>query len=149
MIVTAHITIKAPNAKVWAAIADIEHAAATVSGIKNIEMTERPANGIVGTRWRETRILFDKPATVEKWIIDAAENAFYTAKAESDGFVFLSTKRLADSGDGVTLTETHESRPQSLKAKIMVIPMALFFKGVIRKAVMQDLNDIKAAVEKE
>jgi hypothetical protein len=30
----------------------------------------------------------------------------------------------------------------------MSIPMGLFFKGVARKALLQDLNDIKAAVEK-
>jgi len=147
MIVTAHITIDAPRAKVWAAIADIEHAAATVSGIKKIEIVDRPANGLVGLKWRETRILFDKPATVEKWITDAADNAFYTAKAVSDGFIFVSTKRLSESNGVTTLTDTHESLPQSLKARIMVIPMALFFKGVIRKAVMQDLNDFKASVE--
>jgi hypothetical protein len=29
----------------------------------------------------------------------------------------------------------------------MTIPMRLFFKGVIKKAVLQDLNDIKAVVE--
>jgi len=31
----------------------------------------------------------------------------------------------------------------------MSIPMRLFFKGVIKKALLQDLNDIKAAVERE
>lgn len=147
MIVTAHITIHAPKARVWAAIADIEHAAATVSGIQNTEIVDQPAHGLVGLRWRETRILFDKPATVEKWITEAADNAFYTSKAQSDGFVFLSTKRLSESDGVTTLTETHASQPQSIKAKFMVIPMALFFKGVIHKAVMQDLNDFKASLE--
>ncbi|HEU4777922.1 MAG TPA: SRPBCC family protein [Telluria sp.] len=147
MIVTAHITIHAPKARVWAAIADIAHAAETVSGIQDIEIVEKPASGLLGLKWRETRILFDKPATVEKWITDAADNAFYTAKAQSDGFVFLSTKRLSESDGITTLTDTHESIPQSLKAKIMVIPMALFFKGAIRKAVLQDLNDFKASLE--
>lgn len=148
MIVTAQIVIHAPKACVWASISDIGNAAVTVSGIKNIEMTDQPSNGLIGLRWRETRILFDKPATVEKWITDAADNDFYTAKATSDGFIFLSTKRLTESSDGVILTETHESIPHTLKAKIMVIPMALFFKGVIRKAVMQDLHDIKMAAER-
>lgn len=147
MIVTAHIAIQAPKSRVWAAIADIAHAAAIVSGIQHIEIVDQPAKGLLGLKWRETRILFDKPATVEKWITEAADNAFYTAKAESDGFIFLSTKRLSENNGVTTLTETHESIPQTLKARIMVIPMALFFKGVIRKAVMQDLNDFKASLE--
>jgi len=29
----------------------------------------------------------------------------------------------------------------------MSIPMGLFFKGGIKKAILQDLNDIKSAVE--
>jgi hypothetical protein len=45
------------------------------------------------------------------------------------------------------LTETHESKPQGIGAKLMSIPMGLLFKGVARKAVLQDLRDIKAAVE--
>ena len=37
--------------------------------------------------------------------------------------------------------------PQGIVAKLMSIPMGFLFKGVAKKAVLQDLNDIKAAVE--
>jgi hypothetical protein len=134
---------------VWAAITDIENAVNTISEIDNIEVLEKPANGLVGLRWRETRMLFGKPATAEKWIIEAAENESYTTKAESDGFVFLCSKRISEGSGGITLTESHDSRPQGLVAKLMSIPMGLFFKGVVKKAVLQDLGDIKAAVEQE
>jgi hypothetical protein len=92
--------------------------------------------------------LFGKPATAEKWITDAAENEFYKTRAESDGFVFLCTKSISESTSGITLTESHESKPQGIVAKLMSIPMGVLFKGVARKAVLQDLNDIKAAVER-
>jgi hypothetical protein len=149
MIVEAQVTINGSKAAVWAAITNIEHAAETISGIEKIEVLEKPANGLVGLKWRETRTLFGKPATAEKWITDAAEHEFYTTKAESDGFVFLCTKTISESGGGIALTETHESKPQSIVAKFMVIPMGLLFKGVVKKAVLQDLNDIKAAVEQK
>jgi len=68
---------------------------------------------------------------------------------EDGGFVFLTTKRISESNGGMTLSETHESSPQTFVAKVSSIPMRLFFKGVVRKYVLQDLNDIKAAVEKE
>src|SRR5215831_20352008 len=97
MIVEAQVTINGSRAAIWAAITNIENVSETISGIENIEILEKPANGLVGLKWRETRTLFGKPATVEKWITDAAENEFYKTKAESDGFVFLSTKRLAES----------------------------------------------------
>ena len=148
MIVEAQVTIDGSKAAIWAAITNIENASKIISGILNIEILEKPANGLVGLKWRETRMLFGKPATVEKWITDAAENDFYKTRAEDGGFVFLTTKSISESSGGMTLTESHESKPQGFVATLMSIPMALFFKGVIRKALLQDLNDIKSAVEK-
>jgi len=147
MIVEAQVTINGSKAAIWAAITNIENASETISGIEKIEVVEKPANGLVGLKWRETRMLFGKPATVEKWITDAAENEFYKTKAEDGGFVFLTTKSLSESRGGITLTESHDSRPQGLAAKLMSVPMLLLFKGVVKKALLQDLKDIKAAVE--
>ena len=147
MIVEAQVTINGSKAAVWAAITNIENASETISGIEKIEVLEKPANGLVGLKWRETRMLFGKPATAEKWITDAAENEFYKTKAEDNGFVFLSTMSISESSGGMTLASSHDSKPQSIVAKLMSIPMGLFFRGVIKKALLQDLSDIKAAIE--
>lgn len=147
MIVEAHITINATRAAIWDAMTDIGNAADIVNGIENIEILEKPATGLVGLKWRETRILFGKPAAVDKWITEAAENELYKTKAEDSGFVFVTTNRISEGSGGMTLTSSHDSQPQGFVAKLQTIPMALFFKGVIRKAILQDLNDIKAAVE--
>src|SRR5262249_59396980 len=120
----------------------------TISGILNIEVLEKPASGLVGLKWRETRMLFGKPATVEKWITDAAENEFYKTSAESDGFVFLTTIRISEGSGGIALISSHDSKPQGIVARLMSIPMFLF-KGVAKKAILQDLNDIKSAVEQK
>ena len=149
MLVEAQVTINGSRAATWAAMTDIENAAETISGIESIEVLEKPANGLVGLKWRETRTLFGKPATAEKWITDAAENEFYKTRAESDGFVFLSTTSISEGSDGITLTTSHDSQPQSIVARLMSIPMGLLFKGVAKKAILQDLNDIKSAVEQE
>ena len=149
MIVEAQVTINGTKAAIWAAITNIENASDTISGIHKIEVLEKPAHGLVGLKWRETRTLFGKPATAEKWITDASENEFYRTKAESDGFVFLCTKRISESSGGMTLTESHESKPQGIVAKLMSIPMGFLFKGVAKKALLQDLNDIKSSVEQE
>jgi hypothetical protein len=148
MIVEAQVAINGSRAAIWAAITDIENAAAIISGIEAIEIVEKPAHGLVGLRWRETRTLFGKPATVEKWITEAAGNEFYRTRAESDGFVFLTTMRLSESSSGVVLTSAHDSRPQRFTARFLSVPMMFFFRGVVKKAILQDLNDIKAAVEK-
>jgi carbon monoxide dehydrogenase subunit G len=149
MLVEAQVTINGSKAAIWAVITDIDNASKIISGIENIEVLEKPATGLVGLKWRETRMLFGKPATTEKRITDAAENEFYKTIAEDGGFVFVTTKSISESSGGMTLTERHESRPQGIVAKLMSIPMGLLFEGVAKKAVLQDLNDIKAAVEQE
>ena len=148
MLVEAQVTINGSKAAVWAAITNIENASETMSGIENIEVLEKPAHGLVGLKWRETRMYFGKPATVEKRITDAAESEFYKTRAESDGFVFLSTMSLSESSGGVTLTSSHDSKPQGIVAKLKSIPMPLF-KVMVKKALLQDLNDIKSAVEQK
>lgn len=149
MIVEVQVTVNGSRAAVWAAITNIENSAEIISGIENIEVVEKPANGLVGLKWRETRMLFGKPATVEKWITDAVENEFYKTRAESDGFVFLSTMSISEGGGGTSLSSFHDSQPQTIAARIMSIPMGLFFKGVAKKALLQDLSDIKSALEQQ
>ena len=148
MLVEAQVTINGSKEATWAAITDIENASKFISGIKNIEVVEKPASGLVGLKWRETRILFGEPATVAKWITDAAENEFYKTKAEDSGFVFVTTMSISESNGGMTLTSSHDSQPQGVVARLKSLPMFLF-KGVMKKAIRQDLNDIKSAVERE
>lgn len=147
MIVEASITINASKEAVWAATTDVARFAQVLSGVERIEIIERPAIGIVGLKWKETRMLFGKEATVEKWITETKENEFYTTRAEQDGFVFITTNRLSGNDDSVVLTGIHETQPQGLAAKLKSLPM-IFFKGVIKKAILQDLKDIKVAVER-
>jgi uncharacterized membrane protein len=148
MIVEAEVSIDGTKGAIWAVITDIKNAPNIMSGIESIEVLSTPASGVVGLRWRETRMYFGKPAAVEKSITDAVENEFYKTKAESDGFVFFSTLRISKSNGGITLTSSHDTIPQGIAAKLKAIPMVLF-RGVIKKALLQDLTDIKSAVERQ
>lgn len=148
MFVEAQVTINATKEAIWAAITDIENAADILSGIEKIEILEKPASGLVGLKWRETRLLFGEPASADKWITHAVENEFYTTRAEDLGFVFITTTRISETSSGLTLTSSHDSQPQGIVARLKSIPMFLF-KGVLKKAILQDLNDIKAAVEQK
>ena len=51
LIVEAQVTINGSKAAIWAAITNIENASETISGIENIEVLEKPENGLVGLRW--------------------------------------------------------------------------------------------------
>jgi uncharacterized membrane protein len=56
ILVEVQVTINKSKAAVWAVIANIENASETISGITNVEVLEKPANGLVGLKWRETRL---------------------------------------------------------------------------------------------
>ena len=148
MIVEVQVTVNGAKAAVWAAITNIENASAIISGIENIEIVEKPANGLVGLKWRETRMLFGKPATVEKWITDAVENEFYKTRAEDSGFIFFTTMTISERNGSMTLLSAHDSKPRGIIATLKALPMVLF-KGVVKKAILQDLNDLKSAVEQK
>lgn len=146
MTVEENITINKNKTEVWTAITDIRHAAKIINGIEKIEILNEPENALIGLKWRETRMYFDKPSAIDKWITDAVENKFYKTRAEMDGFIFLTTISISENGDKVILTSSHETKSQGIIAKIKSLPMVLF-KGMLKKAILQDLNDIKAAVE--
>ena len=148
MLVEVQVSIQAPKEAIWAIASDIEHAADILGGVDKVEILEKPAKGLVGLKWRETRMLFGKPASADKWITQAVDHEFYSTRAESDGFVFLSTLRISERDGAPVLTSIHDSQPQDFKTRLMAIPMRLFFKGVAKKALLQDLNDIKAAAER-
>jgi hypothetical protein len=148
VIVEAEVSIRGSKPAVWTLITDIEHAAEILSGVQKIEILERPARGLVGLKWRETRILFGEPAAVVKWITEAVDHEHYRTRAEDSGFVFLTTMRISEGSAGVTLTSSHETKPQGLAATLKSLPMFLF-KGVVKKAILQDLTDVKAAVERK
>ena len=148
MVVDAQVTINGSKTAVWAAITNIANAADIISGIKDIEVLDKPASGLVGLRWRETRMYFGKHASVEKWITEVDGNESYKTRAETDGFVFVTTMKISAGEGGIRLTSSHDSQPQGIGAKLRSAPMFLF-KGVVKKAILQDLNDIKTAVEQE
>ena len=62
--------------------------------------------------------------------------------------MFLTTQRISEGGSSSALISSHETKPQGFAARLKSLPM-VFFKGVIRKAIVQDLNDIKSAVEQK
>lgn len=146
MKVEVQIDINASKSEVWKAITNIQNASEIISGVEKIEILNKPENGLVGLKWKETRMYFGKPSAIDKWITEAVENKFYKTRSEMDGFIFVTTMSISDGGNKISLTSTHETQSQGIIAKIKSVPM-IFFKGILRKAILKDLNDIKFAVE--
>ena len=147
MKVKADITINSAKEAVWRVITNIENSVNTISAIENIEVLEKPENGLVGLKWQETRTMFGQQATEIMWITEAQENAYYRTRAENNGAVYISELRVEGSGDKTLLSMEFEGEAQSFGAKLMSFLTGFLFKGAREKAIKQDLEDIKVAVE--
>ena len=61
MTVEEQIIINRNKTAVWTAITDIRHAAKSLIGIeKKLRFSTNLKNGLVGLKWRETRMYFGK-----------------------------------------------------------------------------------------
>jgi carbon monoxide dehydrogenase subunit G len=139
--------INAPKAEVWRVITDIEGSVNFISGIEEVEVLEKPEDGLVGLKWRETRTMFGQTATEEMWITNAEEQVSYETRAESHGAVYQSGFKLSDEAGKTHLTMFFEGVPTSFFARLMSALTSPFFKGATEKAIRQDLIDIKAKAE--
>ncbi|MEL6389628.1 MAG: SRPBCC family protein [Bacteroidota bacterium] len=141
-------SIKAPVSTVWKIISDLESAKQVISAIEDIEIVERPqGDDLVGLKWRETRTLFGKTAEETMTITESVTNSHYVTHAASHGSEYRSSMIVKEAGEGSELTMTFEGKPQTFMAKVMAAIFTPLMKGSMRKAIEQDLADIKAAAE--
>jgi hypothetical protein len=146
MRVDVEVIVDAPREDVGRLVSDIENAASVVSGIDRIEVLERPGDGLLGLRWRETRTLFGKTA-IETMRITEAGDDYYVTEARSHGSVYRSRVELTEREGGTRIGMTLEAEPKSLGAKFMSVALGFLMKGATRKALLQDLMDLKEAAE--
>lgn len=147
MAITVSEKINAPRERVWDLITDSDVWVDNISGIKSVEVLEKPASGVVGLKWREKRELFGKEATETMWVTAAETGHWYETNALNHGMAYTTRLSVAELGDGTTLTMTFDAKPTTLTARLMM-PISMMFNGAVRKALQQDLSDIKLAAEK-
>ena len=146
MKIQVQITIDDTQQNVWKVITDIEGSVDNIKGIEKIEILEKNGTKFLGLRWRETRTMFGQTATEVMWITDAVENEYYRTRAESHGAIYKTEFLLTKNGESTDLTMSFDAELVTFKAKLMSI-MGFLFIGATRKALKEDLKDIKIAVE--
>jgi len=147
MEVVTSVHIQAPREVVWRMVTDIENAAERINAIENVEVLEKPEQGMVGFKWKETRTMMGKTATEIMWVTEAVEPEFYKTRAESHGAIYMSSIELREKAGTTELTMRFDGKPTTLVAKICWTCLGFLFAGATRKALSRDLEDIKAAVE--
>jgi carbon monoxide dehydrogenase subunit G len=133
--------------EVWQTIINIENSVNIISGIVELEVLEKPESGMIGFKWKETRIMFGKSATETMWITDLKENDFYNVRAESHGMIYKSVLKVAEESDHTVLSMEFGGETQTFIAKVMSVIMMPFFKGATIKLLQKDLDDIKVSME--
>lgn len=144
---TVSVDIDAPKPVVWSLITDIENSGNSIGAIEEIEVLERPAHGLRGLKWRETRRMYGKKATETMWITDVADGSGYTTEARSHGSIYRSDIRVSDTGGGTRLSLEFSAEPTSVMARLVSLVFGGLIARSIRGAVHQDLLDLKAAAE--
>jgi carbon monoxide dehydrogenase subunit G len=136
-------TIQAPVEQVFDAVAHIDRFSEVVEDIVRVEYVSEHKRG-VGTRFRETRRVHGKEATVELEVAEYVENDRVRIVADDHGTVWDTLFTVARSGEGTVLTMTMDARAHKLLAKLLN-PL---IRGMVRKAVEKDMDAVKSFCER-
>ena len=147
MTVDVEVPVNAPKERVWRIISDIENADRTISGIESIEVLEKPNESILGLKWKETRKMFGQTATETMTVTDLEDGTAYVTEAASHGSHYRSRVWVVDDGAGSRVGMSFSGRPTSTLTRILYLPMGLLMKSATRKALLKDLQEIRAAAE--
>ena len=137
--------IEGSPAEVFRVFSDLERAAERVTGIEKIELLSDGPVG-VGTRWRETRIMFKKEATEEMEITAFEPGKGYIVEAESCGAHYTTFFRFRPEGTATEVEVEFQVEAMTFMAKVLS-PLGRMMKGTLKKCIDNDLDDLKAVVE--
>ncbi|MYH48229.1 MAG: hypothetical protein F4151_01535 [Gammaproteobacteria bacterium] len=136
-------TIAAPANKVFAAVADVRHFSRAVEHIERVEFLSDTRTGL-GTRFRETRVMRGREATVELEITEFAPPERVRFLSEAGGVKWDTVFTVVAGRDRNTrLMLVMEATPLTFPARLMVPLM----KGMVRKAIAADMDAVKAYCE--
>lgn len=141
------IDISAPAESVWGIVSDIEHGHAAIPAIRSIEILGDRSTGL-GTRWRETRVMFGREATETMEITGWDPPREYIVSARNHGCDYRSAMRVVPQAAGCRLEFEFGATPLTFAAKLMGGLMAPLMSGAIRRALDADLAALKAHCEK-
>ena len=138
--------VAAPPERVFALASDFPNAADHVEAIVRVEMlTDGPVG--VGTRFRETRVMFKKEASEEMEVVEFEPPSRYVVTADSHGARYRTTFSFEPERGGTRVGFEFHAEPYTMAAKLMAKTMGKLMMGTLVKCVESDLDDIKAHAE--
>jgi hypothetical protein len=101
----------------------------------------------VGTRFRETRVMFGRESTEEMEITEFEPGRKYTVEANSCGAHFQSIFNFSPDGNSTNIDVEINSRPLTFFAKLMS-PLGFLMAGSMKKMIRADIDQLKAYCER-
>lgn len=142
--------VNASPERTFEVFSNIRNSAENVSGIERVEILDDSGEPVgVGTRFRETRILFKKEATEEMEITAWDPPRSYVVEAESCGTHYRSVISFEPNDDGSNTKVTMEFNAKALTfAGRMMSVFGFLFTGTMRKLMQRDLDDLRGVAER-
>lgn len=137
--------IAAPPAAVFAVVADVERLPTHIPEIKKVELLTPGPVG-VGTKIKETRVMFGKEASETFEVVEYDPGRRLTLLATSCGAEYLCEHRFIPDAGGTRLELEIRTRALTLFARLMA-PVAWLMAGVMKKAIARDLDAFARAAE--
>jgi carbon monoxide dehydrogenase subunit G len=143
--VTVKKHIAAPQEKVLDHATDIAKWPERMEGIVRVEMLT-PGPVSVGTRFRETRVMFKREATEEMEVTGFDRPHSYAVGAESHGCKYRTEFTFKPNSGGTDVEMVFEATPVTVLAKTMSAMMKPML-GKMAEICGKDLDDLKASIE--
>ncbi|MDF1666035.1 MAG: SRPBCC family protein [Planctomycetota bacterium] len=136
--------IQAPLALVFQTVADIREFSKVIPHIVDVKFLTEQQSG-VGTRFVETRRMNGKDECTELEVTEFVENDKIRLVADSHGTIWDTTFTVTEQNGQTTLVMVMAAKAHKLLSKLMN-PL---IKGMVTKAVVSDMDEVKAFCENQ
>jgi carbon monoxide dehydrogenase subunit G len=134
----------------WELITDLDRSPNVISAVTAVDRLDDGASFGVGTKWKETRVIFGKEATEVLEVTAVDPGRSYTVEAESLGAQYRSVISIDPAPGGASvITITFGAESTGTVSKVLAGTIGKLFEGGTRKALVKDLDDIAVVAETE
>jgi carbon monoxide dehydrogenase subunit G len=134
----------------WELITDLDRSPDVISAVTAVERLDDGIGFGVGTKWKETRLIFGQEATEVLEVTAVDPGRSYTVGAESLGAQYRSVISIDPApGGGSVITITFGAEATGTVSKVLSGTVGKLFEGGTRKALVKDLDDIAVVAEAE
>jgi carbon monoxide dehydrogenase subunit G len=134
----------------WELITDLDRSPNVISAVTAVERLDDGTSFGVGTKWKETRLIFGKEANEVLEVTAVDPGRSYTVEAESLGAQYRSVISIDPApGGSSVITISFGAESTGTVSKVLAGTIGKLFEGGTRKALVKDLDDIAVVAETE